>query len=192
MFFPIARLFIRLSLLFFLVRSIFYFYVFWYRYSFEHDLVYKTSWIYNFKIFSNKHYFYLWNRKIYLVDNQVTLYSFFEWQCNTIIIWDYKDYICFKWNRFNKFVFIDKSVIKLSYFKWSYFIKLNLKSDLYKNYYFKVNWINFILKNNWDLLYKDDLWEKKLINIWKSKILWYLENTIIFEKKWHLFKLTRK
>jgi len=188
MFFVVARLILRLSFLFFLVWSIFYFYVFGYRYSLDWDFHYKTAGIYQLNIFSDVNYLVLDNKKLFLEKNKITLYSLYEWECAKLKIWNYEQFLCFDGKNFNRFVYIDPKIIRISSFTDKYFMKLDLSQQ--------GNFVQFEFKNinflyDWEtLFYLDDISTKKLINLPNVKFVGYTENSLIFVKNWKLYALS--
>jgi len=187
MFFAIARLILRLSFLFFLVWSIFYFYVFGYRYSLDWDFQYKTAGIYQLNVFSDTQYIFLNNKKLFLSDHKISLYSLYEWECAKLKIWNYEKFLCFDGKNFNKFVYIDPKIIRIYPFTDKYFIKLDLNQQ--------GNFIQFEFKNikflydGERLFYVDDISTKKLVDLPNVKFVGYTESSLIFVKNWKLYAL---
>ena len=187
--FVIARLLIRLSFLFLIVWSILYFYVFWYKISFNNDLIYKTSGIVHFKIFSEKKYFYFKHTKVYLVDHEVSLYSLYDWECWNIKIWKYSTYKCFDKNNFHNFVYISSKILKFSLFKWKVFSKIHMNCDFQVGCKFVVNKIDFLVYQN-NLYYRSFDSYKFLYNLKDFKIVGYLKNSLILYKNGFLYELS--
>ena len=187
----IWRLFLRIVFLVLIVWSIFYFFVFWYRYNPKGSFNYKTAWIYEIKAFSNSNYIFLDNEKFFLVDNKITLYSIPELSCKKLKIDEFEKFICFDWKQFNKILYISPKILKMTPFE-GFFSKLDLKCNNLWDCSFTVNNIDFFISKDWTIFYKDDISTKKLTNLPNSMIIGYVEDGLIFEKNWKLFKLKYK
>ena len=188
---PVARLIVRLSFLFLIVYSIFYFYVLGYRYNLQSKISYQTAGIYDFRIYGNIDYIKIWNKVVFLTDHKVVLYSLPEWTCSNLKIWGSTFRYCFDWKYYNKFVYFSRKDIKISVFDDKTFFKLSLVNwnDFFEKYNFKWNGIEFSYQKNGDLLYKDDFWYKKLLNLSWVDFIGYVMNGLIFEKKGRLYEL---
>jgi len=187
----VGRLFLRVVFLVLIVWSIFYFFVFWYRYNPKGNFNYKTAGIYEIRAFSDTNYIFLDNEKFFLVNNKITLYSIPEWSCKKLRIDEFEKFICFDWKHFNKFLYISPKVLKITPFK-GFFSKLDLKCNNIWECFFSANNIDFFISKDWTIFYKDDISTKQLIKLPNSLIIGYLEDWLIFEKNWKLFKLKFK
>jgi len=192
----ITRLFIRLSFLFVIVFSIFYFYVLWYKVNLNTYSPVKTAWIYSFKVFSDKNYIVFWGKKLFLMDNKVVLYSLLKGSCNDIVFSkNYQKYVCFDWWHFNRVVYIDPSYVKtelVSPNKYFFQLRLDKSGNFFDNYSFEWNNIKFVYKKNWDLLYKDSFWYKKLLNKKGINFVWYDEKWLVYVDNGRLYELIIK
>jgi len=189
---PVARLVIRLSFLFLIVYSIFYFYVLGYRFDIKDKVSYQTSWIYSINVYSkNINFIKVWNKTVFLSDHKVVLYSLPDWICSKLEIWKYYVKHCFDWKHYNKIVYFSKSDIKMLPLKDLAFFKLTLfkSNDFLDKYKFNWNNIEFVYQKNGNLLYKDDLWYKKLINLRNIDFIWYTTDWLVFERKNKIFEL---
>ncbi len=187
-----SRLFLRLILLVIIVFSIFYFYVFGYKYT--KDLWFsKNLWVYNIKYISkNKSNSFLFDwKKYFTTDRSITIFWLNKNKCNYIQIWDFKKYICNTKKKFNNIIYISKKDIKLSPSKISFFNNLDIKyiNDISIKYWFKWNNITFLYSNNWDLLYTDSISTKKIINIPNAKFIWYNKKWLFLILKWQIYFL---
>jgi len=191
MFFALCRLFLRLFFLIFLVWSIFYFYVFGYRYNIKENVDFRTAGIYQVKVFSNVPFIKLNWKKIFLVDHQVNLYSLYEWECWELTIKDFHKFICFDGKNFNKIIYIDPQSLQIKPFRWKYFLKLDLacKENTCK---FKFDEIDFFVDKNWNIFYSDDTDIYKLTQIKNFKPLGYTQTSLIWIKNWHLIEIKIK
>jgi len=124
---PITRLIVRLSFLFLIVYSIFYFYVLGYRYNLKDSLTYQTAWIYDFIVYGNIDYIKVWDKTIFLTNHKVTLYSIPEWSCKKIILGKEEINYCFDGKHYNKIVYFAPGSVKIVSFKAKTFFKLNLQ-----------------------------------------------------------------
>jgi len=195
MLFVLSRLCIRLLTLWFIVFSIFYFYVLGYRYE-DNIWFVKASWTYQINYFSNKKENYLilnWN-KYYMVNNTLTLYWLQDWFCWYIKIGEFKRYTCVNWNNLQKITYISPSSIQIKQIKLDVFTNLKLikSNDPFIKYTFYRNDIEFLFSLNWDLLYKDSVSVKKLINLPNSEFVWYNFKWLIFIKDWWMYLLKIK
>ncbi len=175
-----SRLLLRLIVLVVIVFSIFYFYVFGYKYT-DNLWFSKNLWVFNIKYISknkNNSFFFDW-KKYFITNNNITIFGLNKNKCNYIQIWDYKKFICNTKNKFSDIIYISKKAIRLYPSKISFFTNLNLRdiNSISIKYWFKWDNINFIYTNNWDLLYTDSISTKKLINIPNAHFIWY-------NKKW--------
>jgi len=188
---PLTRLIVRLSFLFLIVYSIFYFYVLGYRYNLKDSLTYQTAWIYDFIVYGNINYIKVWDKTIFLTDHKVSLYSIPEWACKRIVIWKEKINYCFDGKHYNKIVYFATNSIKIIPFKAKTFFKLDLLSsdDFFDKYKFKWSEIEFVYEKNGDLLYKDDLGYKRLLTLKNIDFVWYTLDGLVFEKTGRLFEI---
>jgi len=188
MLFALARLFFRIVLLVWGVWSVFYFYVFGYRYKIHGFFRYKTAGIYKLYVFSNKKNILLNSQKLFLVDHKVTLYSLYDGECAKLEIWDYEDFLCFDRKKLNTFVYISPKVVKIYPFHKRYFVKLKLELewDMIK---FRFKDVNF-LYNGKQLFYVDDINTKHLIDLPNVKFVGYTKNSLVFIKSGKIYALS--
>ena len=187
-----SRLLIRLVLLVMIVFSIFYFYVFGYKYT--KDLWFsKDLGLYNVKYISNQQTSCFWfnGKKYFIYDWDISLFGLDKNKCLNIKIWSFKKFICNRKSKFTNIVYIPKKNIKLSLSKISFFKNLNIHfvSDVSVKYQFVWKRIKFLYLNNWDLLYVDSISTKKLINIPNAKFIWYNDKWLFLILKWQIYFL---
>jgi len=187
-----SRLFLRLIILVIIVFSVFYFYVFGYKYT-KNLWFSKNLWVCNIKyITEQKTVPFKFNWKKYLTtDRNITIFWLNKNKCNYIKIWDYKKFICNRKNKFSNIIYIEKKTIRLSPSKISFFNNLNIHytNDINIKYWFKWSDINFLYSNKWDLLYTDSISTKKLINLPNAKIIWYNNKWLFLILKWQIYFL---
>jgi len=179
-----SRLFLRLILLVVIVFSIFYFYVFSYKYT-KNIWFTKNLWVYNIKyITKNKTAPFIFNwKKYFTIDRDITIFWLDKDKCSYIKFWNYKRFICNKQNKFINIIYIDKKNVKLLSSKISFFNNLDIHytNDINIKYWFRWNDINFLYSNNWDLLYTDD--------VPNAKFIWYNHEWLFLILKWQIYFL---
>jgi len=172
----LSRLFFRLAILFIAVFSVFYFYILEYKYDPNIGFI-KTSWTYSLENIDNG---YIENvvinwKKYNLSENKIILHNIFDQKtCWELKIWDYNDYLCYK-NNDNHIVYISKNSVKLVAVKNTIYNNLILKKSYnpFIKYSFKWKEIYFDYYKNGDIVYKDDISSKKLINIKNLEFVGY-------------------
>lgn len=187
-----SRLLLRLIVLVMIVFSVFYFYVFGYKYTKNLGFS-KNLWVFNIKYISkskNNSFFFDW-KKYFMTNNNITIFGLNKNKCDYIQIWNYKKYICNKQNKFNNIVYIENKAIRLTPSKISFFNNLDIKyiNDISIKYTFNWNDINFLYSNKWDLLYTDSISTKKLINIPNAQFIWYNKKWLFLILKWQIYFL---
>jgi len=187
-----SRLFLRLILLVIIVFSVFYFYVFGYKYT-KNLWFSRNLWVYNIKYISeneNNHFIFNW-KKYFTIDKGITIFWINRNKCSYIKIWNYKKFICNTKHKFSNIIYIDEKNLKLIPSKISFFNNLTIKfiNDPYIKYWFKWNDINFSYSNDWNLLYTDSISTKKLIKIPNAKFIWYNSKWLILILKWQIYFL---
>lgn len=171
------RLIIRLVVLFVWVFSIFFFYVFGYKYDSKIGFV-KSSWVYDIKYYSDEtldeNILINW-WKYYFVSNKLTLHDMRSNFCWEIKIGKFQDFSCYDDNAFSNIVYISPASLKINASSANLFYRLNLKKtdNPFVRYEFNWNWVNFSYYKNWDLVYEDDISTKKLINIKNIEFIGY-------------------
>lgn len=185
MFMIFLRLFLRLTVLVFVIFSIFFFHVFWYKYDKQRWFI-KNSGVYDIKYFSDNNFeksIIINSQKYYVVDNKLTIYWLEKNQCWYIKIWNYKKYDCYDGKRYSNIIYIPSSSVKIyPITKNIVFLKLDLKisKDYCINYDFNWNGIEMSYYKDGTIVYKDDISSKKLTNIKWANFVWYNDNWLFF------------
>lgn len=193
MYIVFARLFLRLTVLFFGVFSVFFFYVFGYKYE-KNVWFVRASWVYDVQYFAKKdkqEEFFVNSNKYNFVDNKLIVYGIYKWSCSNIKIWDFQNYQC-HWNKkFKKIVYIPKSsiLIKEAFKRVFFNLELFDDSNPFIKHYFYWRWIKFTYYEDWDLVYKDDISSKKLVNIKDAEFIGYDKDGLYFISKWKIYLL---
>jgi len=189
----VFRFTLRLIVLILSVFSILYFYVLWYKFDPEIWFI-KTS-SYNLENYSSYNKKILINWKKYFITNgQIRLSNIFTNKyCGKLKIWDFTKYHCFN-KKNNHIVYISKYYIRVFPSKNKIFKNLDLIKPENNNIKYKFKWhnINFSYYKNGDIIYKDDVSSKKLINFPNIEFVWYDENGLFIIKKNKLFYLKIK
>lgn len=177
------RFFLRLIVLVLSVFSILYFYVLWYK--FEPEIWFIKTSNYDLENYSpyNSKVLINW-KKYFLNDWKIILSNMFSNKnCGELQIWNFKKYYCFE-KKNNHIVYISKNYIKIIPSKNKIFKNLDLIKTENSNIKYKFTWnnITFYYYRNGDIIYKDDVSSKKLINFPNIEFVWYDRNGFFIVK----------
>lgn len=187
------RLFIRIVILVITVFSIFYFYVFGYKYN-KNIWFYKAGSIYDIKSYSklDDKKILIDGNKYNLVNNRLVIFWVPRNSCWYMKLWDDLKFVCND-NDFNKIITFSKlNLQKVNIKKIIYPLKLYWNNLSLVKYLFNWEWIEFKYYKNGDLTYKDSIWSHYLINLNNANFVWYDDNWLYLLLKWEFYFIRLK